>query len=64
MLLPTIPLHEKMDLLRERQWGHLLAIQNEPLKLLADLVKAGIRFRRLADNRIALCALAYRSGSI
>jgi len=31
-------LHEKVDLLREGQWGELLAIQKEQLKLLGDLV--------------------------
>lgn len=29
-------LHEKVDLLREGQWGELLAIQQEQLKLLGD----------------------------
>jgi uncharacterized membrane protein len=31
-------LHEKVDLLREGQWGELLAIQKEQLKLLGDLI--------------------------
>ncbi len=31
-------LHEKIDLLREGQWGELLTIQNEQLKLLGDLI--------------------------
>lgn len=31
-------LHEKVDLLREGQWGELLAIQQEQLKLLGDLI--------------------------
>jgi uncharacterized membrane protein len=32
-------LHEKMDLLRESQWAELLAIQNEQIRLLGDLIK-------------------------
>ena len=35
--LEIMLLHEKMDLLRESQWGELLAIQTEQLKLLGDL---------------------------
>ena len=30
-------LHEKLDLLREKQWEELLRLQNEQLKLLAAL---------------------------
>jgi uncharacterized membrane protein len=37
--LEIILLHEKMDLLREGQWGELLAIQQEQLKLLGDLTE-------------------------
>jgi len=32
-------LHEKVDLLREQQWGELIAIQQEQLKLLSQLVE-------------------------
>ena len=35
--LEIMLLHEKVDLLREGQWGELLAIQNEQLRLLAGL---------------------------
>jgi uncharacterized membrane protein len=31
-------LHEKVDMLRKGQWGELLAIQKEQLKLLGDLI--------------------------
>jgi len=31
-------LHEKVDLLRERQWGELLEIQRQQLELLANLI--------------------------
>ena len=37
--LEIMLLHEKMDVLRERQWGELLAIQKEQLKLLGDLLE-------------------------
>lgn len=36
--LEIMLLHEKLDLLREGQWGELLALQKEQLSLLADLV--------------------------
>jgi uncharacterized membrane protein len=41
--LEIMLLHEKVDLLREGQWGELLAIQKEQLRLLAGLIekKAG-----------------------
>ncbi len=35
--LEIMLLHEKLDLLREGQWGELLALQNEQLRLLAAL---------------------------
>jgi uncharacterized membrane protein len=35
--LEIILLHEKMDKLRERQWGELLAIQKEQLTLLTEM---------------------------
>jgi len=37
--LEIMLLHEKVDLLREGQWGELLAIQKEQLKLLEDLIE-------------------------
>ncbi len=37
--LEIMLLHEKIDLLRENQWGELLIIQQEQLKLLADLIE-------------------------
>ncbi len=40
--LEIILLHEKMDLLRESQWGELLVIQKEQLKLLGDLTEKKI----------------------
>jgi uncharacterized membrane protein len=39
--LEILLLHEKIDLLREQQWGELLATQNEQLRLLAALVAKG-----------------------
>ncbi|GLH73395.1 hypothetical protein GETHLI_18970 [Geothrix limicola] len=36
--LDIMLLHEKMDLLREKQWEELLAIQKEQLSILADLI--------------------------
>ncbi len=32
-------LHEKLDLLREKQWTELISIQQEQLKLLGQLVE-------------------------
>ena len=37
--LEIMLLHQKVDLLREGQWGELLAIQKEQLKLLGDLIE-------------------------
>ncbi|WP_025916196.1 DUF1003 domain-containing protein [Herminiimonas sp. CN] len=37
--LEIMLLHEKIDLLREGQWGELLAIQKEQLKLLGSLIE-------------------------
>jgi uncharacterized membrane protein len=37
--LEIMLLHEKVDLLREGQWGELLTIQKEQLRLLGDLIK-------------------------
>ena len=37
MLLP-----EKVDLLREGQWGELLAIQKEQLRLLGHMIKKDV----------------------
>jgi uncharacterized membrane protein len=36
--LEIMLLHEKVDLLREGQWGELLAIQKQQLQLLSDLM--------------------------
>ena len=36
--LEIMLLHEKVDLLREGQWGELLAMQKEQLRLLANLI--------------------------
>ncbi len=36
--LEIMLLHEKVDLLREDQWGELLAIQKQQLQLLSDLI--------------------------
>ena len=36
--LEIMLLHEKVDLLREGQWGELLAIQKQQLQLLSDLI--------------------------
>lgn len=36
--LEIMLLHEKMDLLRETQWGELLAMQKEQLELLSHLI--------------------------
>ncbi len=41
--LEIMLLHEKLDLLREGQWGELLTIQKEQLRLLGDLIdKKGV----------------------
>lgn len=40
--LEIMLLHEKVDLLREGQWGELLAIQKEQLRLLGDLIEKKI----------------------
>ncbi|MDP1831842.1 MAG: DUF1003 domain-containing protein [Geothrix sp.] len=37
--LDIMLLHEKMDLLREKQWAELLDIQKEQLKLLGNLIQ-------------------------
>lgn len=37
--LDIMLLHDKVDLLREKQWEELLAIQNEQMKLLSALIK-------------------------
>lgn len=37
--LEIMLLHEKIDLLRQGQWGELLAIQNEQLALLGSLIE-------------------------
>jgi uncharacterized membrane protein len=37
--LEIMALHEKVDLLREKQWGDLVAIQREQLRLLSQLIE-------------------------
>jgi uncharacterized membrane protein len=37
--LEILALHEKIDLLREKQWSELISIQQEQLKLLSQVVK-------------------------
>jgi uncharacterized membrane protein len=37
--LEIMALHEKIDLLREKQWGELLSIQQEQLQLISQLIK-------------------------
>ena len=37
--LEIMELHEKMDLLRDKQWGELIIIQQEQIKLLKQLIK-------------------------
>ena len=37
--LEIMLLHEKVDLLREDQWGELMAIQKQQIRLLGDLIE-------------------------
>jgi uncharacterized membrane protein len=37
--LEIMTLHEKIDLLREKQWSELISIQEEQLGLLSQLIK-------------------------
>jgi uncharacterized membrane protein len=37
--LEIMALHEKIDLLREKQWSELISIQQEQLRLLSQLIK-------------------------
>ena len=37
--LEIMALHDKIDLLREKQWGELLSIQQEQLRLISQLIK-------------------------
>ena len=37
--LEIMALHEKMDLLREKQWSELISIQQEQLRLLSQLIE-------------------------
>jgi len=37
--LEIMSLHEKMDLLREKQWIELISIQQEQLRLLSQLIE-------------------------
>jgi len=36
--LEIMALHEKIDVLREKQWGELISIQKEQLRLLSQLI--------------------------
>jgi uncharacterized membrane protein len=37
--IEIMALHEKIDLLREKQWGELISIQQEQLSLLSQLME-------------------------
>jgi uncharacterized membrane protein len=37
--LEIMALHEKIDLLREKQWSELISIQQEQLRLLSQLIE-------------------------
>ena len=37
--LEIMALHEKIDLLREKQWSELISIQQEQLRLLSQLIR-------------------------
>jgi len=37
--LEIMMLHEKMDLLREKQWLELMTVQTEQIKLLSGLIE-------------------------
>jgi uncharacterized membrane protein len=37
--LEIMTLHEKIDILREKQWSELISIQQEQLRLLGQLIK-------------------------
>jgi uncharacterized membrane protein len=37
--LEIMTLHEKIDILREKQWSELISIQQEQLRLLSQLMK-------------------------
>ena len=37
--IEIMALHEKIDLLRDKQWSELISIQQEQLKLLSQLIK-------------------------
>jgi uncharacterized membrane protein len=37
--IEILALHEKIDLLRDKQWGELISIQQEQIKLLSQLIK-------------------------
>jgi len=41
--LEIMLLHEKVDMLREGQWGELLAIQKEQLRLLGELIEKRLK---------------------
>jgi uncharacterized membrane protein len=37
--IEIMALHEKIDLLRDKQWSELISIQQEQFKLLSQLIK-------------------------
>ena len=37
--IEIMALHEKIDLLREKQWGELISMQQEQLSLLSQLIE-------------------------
>jgi uncharacterized membrane protein len=48
--LDIMLLHDKVDLLREKQWEELLAIQNEQMKILSALIKKDLTAHDQAGN--------------
>jgi uncharacterized membrane protein len=57
--LEIMLLHEKVDLLRNKQWGELLEIQKEQLKLLSVLMP-----ERPIGERCPVCASASRTANV
>ena len=47
--IEIIGLHEKMDSLREKQWSELIAIQQEQLRLLSQLLEDPKKNQRTTD---------------
>jgi uncharacterized membrane protein len=44
-------LHEKLDELRERKWAELIAIQQEQIRLLTQLLDEALTFGRTSERR-------------